>query len=165
MEPLFINRFTMTKDDFKEFVRAGGRYVVQFILLAAVFGACAMLVFINGESPWLFLVPVLLGALIIWRYFDSVNRLWAGVCEQAHGEPKEKTLTFTEECAYKGEEPSEETTIDYFSIKRVVTTKRLIILVTRARLGYILRRGAFVKGSEEDFLQFIKAKIALNKLD
>ena len=163
-KPLFINKYTVTKEDIREFIWAGSGYTALSVLSGVMLGACVISV-LGGGSPLIFIPAGLVIAYLVFRYFASVKRAWERILEQAHGEPGERTVIFYEDGAEaRAEKSGNVTTIDYSVIKKVVVTKRLIILATRARLGYDIHRGHFTLGTEKDFMAFISAKIALKSL-
>lgn len=167
MEPLFINHYTITKDVFREFQWKAGKYPLFFVIVGISFALCMFALGASGirENIAYLILLAVLAALIVGSLFLNVKRNWARVMEQSNGAPVEVTMTFTEENALNESKGSEgRIVLEYSSIKKVLVTKNLIILMTKAKLGHILRRDAFTLGSEEEFMQFINSKIALNGL-
>lgn len=170
-EPLFINRYTVTKDVLREFQWNAGKFKLALILVSVALGlvaAAALPGIIEGTGGTqliLLIIAAVCEALYVVAFFATVNRVWKQVCEQANGKPVEAVISFFEEntvnetIGWNGR-----VVLEYSSIKKVIVTKNLIILLTRAKIGHILRRDSFVKGAEEEFLKFINTKVALNKL-
>ncbi|MBO4848901.1 MAG: YcxB family protein [Clostridia bacterium] len=166
MEPLFENRYFLTMDDLREFTwRAGNHLTFSVIAIGALIIALYSAVMSrNKDMIPIAILAVLFSAYVIALFPLRVKRVWQRVCERSHGSPVETITTFTEENAVivsNGDE--QRTTVDYSSIKKTITTKNLIIIVTRARLGYMLRRDGFTVGTEEEFMSFIGGKIAANE--
>lgn len=170
-EPLFINSYTMTKEVLREFHWRASRFRLVFILMAtALVMVCAATIpgLISGEGKqqiFLLVMVLICCGLMAFSYFFTVNMNWKRVSEQANGKPVRAIISFTEENAVNETEGLDSRVVlEYASVKKVIVTKNLIILMTRARLGHILRRDSFTKGAEEEFMKFINAKLALNKL-
>ena len=167
MEPRFINRYTMTKEMIREFQWKVGRFNVLAILCAvAVVTSTLSAIFNTGSGRFSLLIfTVFFTALLALMFFMSANGTWKRIVEQSGGAPREETVAFTEEQAYNDSAATGgRVNIDYASLKKVIVTKNLIVLKTKAKLGYILRRDSFVLGTEKEFMAFISAKIALNSL-
>ena len=167
MEPLFVNHYTISREDFKEFQWKVGKYPLMTALMSISFVLIALSLLLSGwkeNLPYLILI-VLIAGLVAVSYVVNSRRLWARVVEQSNGKPVEVTVTFTEENAVNESIGSEgRIVLEYASVKKALVTKHLIILMTKAKLGHILRRDSFTVGTEKEFMAFISAKIALNSL-
>lgn len=167
METRFENRYTLTKSVVREFKYRMLKPVLTAVL-AAVFGAIFIALGIYARESSQIVIGVMLiilGALFIIITEWDAKRTWNMMCEQANHKPIEALITFTDEKAVNQSRGMEgRIELDYADIKKVVVSKNLIILVTRAKLGHMLRRDSFTIGTEEEFMEFIKERMALASL-
>lgn len=167
MEPRFINSYTLTESIVRQFKRRMLKPLLTAIP-AAVLGAIMLAIGVYARESHRIILGALLfllaGAFVLVTESD-VRRTWKMMCEQASGKPIEVTLTFGEEKAVNETHGLEgRIELDYADIKKVLISKDLIILVTKAKLGHILRRGSFTLGDEKSFLEFINGKRTLSGL-
>lgn len=165
MEPLFENKYVMTKSVLREFQWRLGHYLLIAVFMGVAL-VCAILTCIFGSKSTgtmlLFEIAVI-SVLLAAMFFFIVHTTFKRMTEQAGGQSLTSVYRFAEENFTIETIPAQSSaTIDYSTVKKVVVTKNLIVLKTRARLGYILRRDSFTVGTEEAFMAFINSKIANN---
>lgn len=167
METRFENRYTLTKSVVREFKYRMLKPVLTAVL-AGVFGAIMIALGVYAHETHKILLGVvllILGAMFIVVTEADINRTWKMMCEQANHKPIEAIVTFTDEKAVNASRGMESRIeLDYADIKKVVVTKNLIVLVTKAKLGHMLRRDSFTVGDEKGFLEFIEQKKSLAAL-
>ena len=167
MEPRFINSYTASKQIVREFKHKMIRPLATAIP-AAVLGILMIAVGLyarEGEKILTGALLIVLGATIVIVTEWDASRTWKMMCEQANGKPIEATITFSNEKAVNESHGMEgRIELNYADIRKVKRSKNLIILVTKARLGHMLRRDSFTLGTEEEFMEFIKERMALAAL-
>lgn len=167
MDVRFKNSYVMTKEVVRE-VKFKMLHPVPWAIASAVFALLFAGLYVYAHESVHLLCAVLLAAtaaMFIVVVLTDVNRTWKQMCEQANSKAIEVELTFTDEKAVNSSHGMEgRIELDYADIKRVVKTKHYIVLVTRARLGHMLRRDSFTVGTEGDFFKFIEEKRGLAKL-
>ena len=171
MEPKFINRYTMTKETLREFTWHGGRYILVFIIA----GIAVLVGFVSFLEPYIkwglldnlpiLIAAVLLAAWLVYGFFAMINRNWKRMTEQAGGESFVLTMTFSEDGGViENSRTGSRLELDYAQVRRMLSTKNLIAVITEAKIAYVLRKDSFVLGDAEEFIKFIRAKIEMNKL-
>ncbi|MBQ4341543.1 MAG: YcxB family protein [Clostridia bacterium] len=167
MDIRFKNSYVMTKEVVREF-KFKMLHPVPWAIASAVFALLFAGLYVYAHESVHLMCAVLLAALAVMFIvvvLADVNRTWKQMCEQANSKTIEDETTFTDEKAVNSSHGMESRIeLDYADIKRVVKTKHLIVLVTRAKLGHMLRRDSFTVGTEPEFLEFIKERRSLGKL-
>lgn len=167
MEPLFVNKYTLTRDDVRTYIWYAGRFLPRILIMCFLCALCAAAFFAFGRDDlYLFAAVLFAGAAlaIASRYSSSVRFNWNVACEVANGGPTDMKFSFYDEYFVRTNSANEDAKIFYAHLKSVRTVKHLIVLTTKAGLNYMLRRDAFTVGSEAEFIEFINRKIGLNGL-
>lgn len=166
MEPLFENKYTMTKAVLRESQWKVGHYAF-ICIMAGVALLCGALIAAFDDQPGRFFLLIwvlVFTAMMALLFFITANMTYKRMREQAPAEPFEAIYRFYEDKFIGAFVDSEtRTSLDYSTVKKTIVSKNLIILKTRAQVGYILRRDSFTAGSEEAFMAFINGKISENK--
>jgi len=176
MEPLFENEIVCDRDVYKEYYKKICFRRPFAITVLVFFGTCffaSIFLLINQscsiitssqnlksipESIYFYsvLFPLFL-ALRIWQYFRIVKISLARDMEMNNGKTRELLRIVTPEkieiaCN------ADESKISYHwsSVKKVIETKNLIILLTEAKMGIIFKKDGFTKGTYEDFIFFLR---------
>ena len=167
MEPLFVNKYTLSRDDVKTHLWYAGRFLPHILIRCFGCALCAAAFFaFSRDELFLFAAVLFAGAALgmAARYSSSVRFNWNVVCEVANGGPTDMKFSFYDEYFVRTNSANEDARIFYAHLKSARTVKHLIVLTTKAGLTYLLRRDAFTVGSESEFIEFINRKIALNGL-
>lgn len=166
MEPLFENKYTMTKAVLREFYWKAGHYLI-ICILSCIAILCGALIAAFDDQPGRFFLLIwvlVFTALMVLLFFIMVNLTYKRMAEQAPCKPFQAYYSFYDDKIIGGFVDSEtRTSLDYSTVKKTIVSKNLIILKTRANVGYILRRDSFTLGTEEAFMAFINGKISENK--
>lgn len=167
MEVRFENSYKMDARTVREFKYAMIR-PLPWVLLSAVFALIFALLYVYAREPLHLLCAIVLAvlpALLIFTIELDARRTWKQMQEQSGGKDIDCRLIFTDEKAENSSRGMEgRVQLNYADIKTVRKSRSLIILITRAKLGHILRRDSFTVGAEPEFLEFIKERRGLSKL-
>ncbi len=162
MEPLFENRFIIDKDSLNEFNCNYSKIIPCGIIFSVLAAAGLALYFILKIDELLFVSCILLGAALSLFFTPShmTRNTMRLLEEQCRGMQPEQVLRFYEDRAEGGIAASGAAGVyDYANMKKLITTKHLFIIVTKAKNGIMLRRDSFAKGAEADFPAFINEKL------
>ncbi|MBO6062113.1 MAG: YcxB family protein [Clostridia bacterium] len=167
MEVRFENSYKMDARTVREFKYAMIR-PLPWVLLSLVFALIFALLYIYArERIHLFcaVLIVILSALVLLVIELDARRTWKQMQEQSGGKDINCRIVFTDEKAENTSTGVEgRVQLNYADIKTVRKSRSLVILITKARLGHILRRDSFTVGNEPEFLEFIKERRGLASL-
>ena len=160
MEALFENHYERTKEMFREYCGymffARPSMLILDVLLV-LFTAAAILL---GVTPGILLSPVIIAAAQIYMYFYTANTMVKRDAEVTSGGTIRVDAAATEDrLLFKASNGSEQE-LPYAKMKKIIQTKRLILIRSEANLCYILPKDTFTKGTPEAFLAFLKEKRA-----
>lgn len=166
MEVLFENCYTRTPAIHKEIYR---RYLITSplqivtnilaVLVLLLFSALNILRMILGEpfrfGGYIFVALLFLvrEAMYIFTYKTAIKRDY----EMNQGQPLECKTVITES-GMQFITSGSEITVELSAIKKVIKTRNLILLHTKANLVYALIDNGFTVGSKDEFIQFLKNK-------
>lgn len=162
MEPLFENVYVRDENVMKEYLRR------MLLLGPSAFISYGLIAFllVNLISLWIwigyFATSYLFGAVFIaamyfFIYWRTLKLTMDREQEVNGGEPLELHTTVMENsiaCRTRVDAPE----VAYSSIKKVIQTKNLIIVVTKAKLAFIMTKDGFTRGTAEELLQFFRNK-------
>ena len=162
MEPLFENHYIRDEAMFREFFRR-----TQLLSPASIIGylCCGYLLF-NFIVAWavlgyfeLYLLLFAAGLLgFYWLlYRRSIKLTMNRELEMSSGKPLEQRLVVTEDC-FIGYAPTSSVEIPFDSVKKVLQTRNLILVCTKAKQAFVFPKATFTKGTPEEFLAFLKSK-------
>lgn len=162
MEPLFECHYVRDESVMKDYLRRTLLLSPFAIALYAITGYYLYqgieLWFAFGQFyPTYMILVALLPGFIYYSYRRNLKLMVARELEQNNGQPLELHCTITRDAlTLSGPFGSQENSFDV--IKKVRTTKKLILLYTNARLVWIIPRDSFVHGDPTEFLAFLKDK-------
>lgn len=162
MEPLFENVYVRDEAVMKEYLRRmlllGPSAIFAYVLVGYMLVNLIVLWVWIGYFAFPYLIAsafILLLHLFIYR--RTLKLTMDREKEVNGGEPLELHTTVMENsiaCRTKIDAPE----VAYSSIKKVIQTKNLIIVVTKAKLAFIMSKDGFTRGTPEALLQFFRDK-------
>ena len=164
METKFENRFVRTKELTKEiysyFYFKRPLTVALFILAWIVFILHVILLILDGSYMLMgILLAPIFTLLQLLLYTQQIS-----VTEKREKEMYDGNISVvclvTDECIINTASTGAESRLEYKNIAGVVQTKNLILLRTKAKVLYIFDKNGFVVGTKEEFLDFLKGKMA-----
>lgn len=163
MDILFENSYVRNKALVKElyafyFFRRP-LIIASHILLALCIPLHLYNYFMSGWDAvhWLLVFLIIYFFLRIPLYFHQVNTVLRRDRELFDGEISISTVV-TDQCL---EITSPDGAINQFSLEKIIKvhqTKNLILLHSKAKLTFIIRKDAFTKGSADEFKAFLRSK-------
>ena len=161
MDTIFEVRYKRDEEIAKEvakhiFFRSAGRIAMD-IFLALYFVYFVYISFSVGKFQYPMIMAPLIFALQIYQYFRYIQLLLKYDADSNNGEPLEIACGVTEEeiFSFNG---GDDFTFTFDRIERAYAGKKLILLKTKTNILYILPRNAFVKGTAEQFIAFLRSK-------
>ena len=154
MEPVAVNRFTITKPLFYEGMlrvtkeRLGPFMKKILIVLAVLWAALAAITFFTKSSPSYALVElVVLVAVGIWLCVyiprNQAKRAWKVMESKSGGELERVTSFFPDRLEIGA---GGETVIPYADVLQMLDTEHLLILTCKEKVGVLLARNGFETG-------------------
>ncbi len=113
-----------------------------------------------GEKNIFFITlvsSVVIVFIAFFAYFQNTKTLISREKEMNGGDFFEITTAVTDYNIIQSTEKSE-SKIEFTSIKKVILTKNLIILMTKSKLGFILKLNSFTLGTPDELLDFLRSK-------
>lgn len=164
-QPLFTNSYVRDEELAKEFYRYSyfGKPVHKIFAAIYIFLlAMSVFAFVKDGNPEMLIYCIVIIALVvgmlIWVYKRSVKAMLAQSEILLSGELPALEFSFFDNEIKTKATSGEELTVSYEKIKRVQTTKNLILLSIGMNMFFILKKDAFVLGSYESFVIFLKNK-------
>ncbi len=163
MEPKFENTFTSTKKYKKEMYSQiyfkKPLMIVMLIFMWVIFFATLFMVITTGadHSPLVLVVVPLYTIFLVFFYFYQVYVSEKRETEM-YGGPLEIVSRVTDECIESSTSTGVVNRLEYGNVARVLETKNLILLCTKARLLYAFDKNTFTGGTKEEFMEFLKSK-------
>lgn len=162
MEILFENKYSRDKEWAKDIfgylnIRRPLTIVLDVFFSLYLVAGIYRLVADKVVEFGFFIAPLLWVALMLYIYNKNV-RVTLKRDLEIHGKPIEIAVTVTDEIIRQTQSTGSEFQLNYIDIKRVVITKKYIYLWSKANLLYSLKKDAFLVGSSEEFLAFLKSK-------
>ena len=162
MEILFENSYTRNKQLAKEiycyiyFTRKS--IAIPFALLLISFISNILFgVLYNSFSMVVLIIVPLFFLFQFYLYFHHVNAMIKRDIE-VHGKGISVETIVTDEFIQNTASTGAVNKLEYDKIKKVIQTKNLILIWSKANLIYIFRKDAFTKGTEAEFIMFLKDK-------
>ena len=161
MDILFENRFVRTKEILQEFYRHA--YFKNPVILGGDLALLALLavslILWGTHLPLavVIVVPVVAAAQFL-TYTRAVNAVVKRDAELTNGGGLEVVVTVTPEKLVNTDSTGAALELPYDKVKKVVQTKRLILLQSEAKFWYLLPKDTFTRGTPEEFLAFLKTK-------
>lgn len=170
MEPVFINKFKHTKENYIEMNKA------YSFLTRMIFGLFFLIVYLALAFFIYFYLYNLITAIIIavigviLAFYPAAKiRIIAHKREkkflELYGEiPKGKTLFFEDHLFSVSETDKAELNLDYNKIIKVKQSKNMYLLILKNKLIVFVDKNSFERGTCEEFEKFIKEKAANAKI-
>lgn len=163
-EKLAESRFTLTKELFDEgmrqVIRAGsGRsrtlLVIGLAMVWLVLLICSLALGQGLAIAGMELLVVVLAAVwaLVWVPSRKARRAWQAL--EAKGATETERITRFFEEGFEVEVSGQLTRISYDDLKNILTTKNLLIFLTKDGTGVMVKRDSFLTGSESAVLRQI----------
>ena len=162
MEPIFENKYIRDKETAKEisaFLYLKRPLSIAVGILCALCFAVHLTFFILGYE-YSVLGFILLPSYIAYKlycYFVSKNSFIKRDAEVSKGDIVITTRVYEDHITVTASNGSV-VELEYDKIKKISVTKNYILMLSQARLLFILKKDGFTKGKFEDFTAFIKSK-------
>lgn len=96
---------------------------------------------------------------IFLRYILELNIFVKRDKENNGGAFPEITVTVTDDGILHRSSSGIEFRLGFNSIKKIKNTKKLIVIITKARQGILFKKDSFTEGTPDELVNFLKAKI------
>ena len=158
----FVNSYRVKEEHIKEFYLRSllspvfiTGCVISFIV---VIGVVLWTLFVGFDAMWTFVGAVWLFYPLfrIYTCFRSISLYKLRLKESYGGELPPQEYCFLDDCVVNGKDENQR--LSYEDIKKVILTKNLILLRTGSKLNHIIPRDSFMKGTEKEFLDFMRSK-------
>ncbi len=114
---------------------------------------------INGDATNYFMLCFTpLFFMLIWFLYRKSVKVMLKRDSELYGDEPLFTLQITDEKIILLTKNGSSSEIEYHNVGKVVKTKNLILILTKAKSVFILRKGGFIKGNEAQLLSFLKSK-------
>ena len=169
METHFENKYTKDKESIREYLNyfyfRKPILMVLNIFFALIFVFTVASFFYPPIFPYsglkaLYIVlPLFIWTVTILRYFKALKLSVMRDREINNGNQIDMHYIVSDEKVEVCCESIETKNSVYLSqVKKVVKTKNFIILITEAKLSFVLRKDSFTKGTSEGLLYFLRKK-------
>ncbi len=163
MEPLFENTHTRDRQFFKEFYAYAlfrrPILICSFavIILAFSVNLLSFLCFDEPVSLWLFVAPAFLLIYVV-LYFANVRISVARENENADGAATVYTVQLTETAVILSTSLGTRIEMEYSKFKKLTLTKHFLLLQTKTKQVFPLKKNGFTVGTYEECRAFLRAK-------
>ncbi len=175
MEPLFENRCVYSRQNMNEFFRSSMRHNVPFIVCLAVLLAVVVLAALLGASEILLwgqadagifeifaiVAVALVAVFLLLRY--RAKLYYERMCDLNGGMEATRTVLIGEDISIPDHSPNMPEHYRFSQIVKAFETKHLYILMTRSKIGIILAKDGFVKGTFENCKQYVTFQLGTGK--
>lgn len=119
----------------------------------------------NYANMAVFAMCVILLFVLFFRYFSAIQRGKARFAEDTNNKGEVTVTTTVTEGMLISETSDRETPVEvpFKKFKKVFETEHYYMLYTDEKMVYVFKKGSFEKGSEDEFLPFIRQQIENNK--
>ena len=174
MQTIFENQFICTKDYYKEYYK----YIcfkkpimitiniilsISFIvsILSMIFPKIVVLDANMAEANIATVLIIL--CLQVYVFFRNKNLAYNKALEKNNGNPMEVKLANTEKNINIFINSEKDMNIEFTNIEKTIETKNYYILVSKAKLAIALKKDGFIKGTANEFEEFLKQKRLIKK--
>lgn len=162
MEPLFENVYVRDEKVLKEYLgwmlmRRPIDYFLYIVAGVYFVESVVMWFWLEYFNPFIWILLAVVAALKVIGWHRSVKLTLQRDLELNGGEPVQLEIAVTED-AIRAQTRQDAPEILFSSIKKVTQTKNLIILISKARLAFVLTRDGFTRGTADEFLKFLRDK-------
>lgn len=168
MDSLYVNRYKRDEGLFKELYRyfylTRPIHILIYVISAIVYAeaiTCVILYGRIGKVAAFLLIAMTVSLLVrVFNYFSQTKMAIKRDREIVGSSDKKVdfNVTVTDEFIKCGADGIGFNTIAYDSVRVVKQTKNLILICTKARLVYTLRKDSFEVGTKDEFLAFMRSK-------
>lgn len=165
MEILFENTYMFDENVAGEYMRYSILRTPRFYIVISMFVVIAsMLLYVRQYAyAAVFLAIFLIWILISVRSFkQGVKRMTEKSNLVSGSLPNVTRFEFGSDCFVAHNSGTGTVVIPYRDLKRISVMEKTIMLTVKGGTRYALPKNAFIKGTEEDFLSFIKEKNSKN---
>lgn len=174
MQTIFENQFICTKDYYKEYYK----YIcfkrpimltINIILsISLIVNILSMifpkLVVLDANMAEANIVTVLIILCFqVYVFFRNKNLAYNRALERNKGNPMEVKLSITEKDINIFTNSEKYMNIEFTNIEKIIETKNYYILVSKAKLTIALKKDGFIKGTANEFKEFLKQKKLIKK--
>lgn len=164
MEPIAVNRFTITKPLFYEGMlrvtreRLGPFTKKVLLALAVLWAVLAAVTILTKASPSYAVVElIVLAAVGVWLCVyiprNQARRAWRALEGRSGGSLERVTSFFAD--SLRIDSGGEQTVIAYEDVLQQLTTEHLLILTCKDKVGVLLARDGFVTGEADSVRELI----------
>lgn len=174
MQTIFENQFICTKDYYKEYYK----YIcfkkpimliiniilsISFIvsILSMIFPRLVALDATTAEANIATVLIIL--CLQVYVFFRNKNLAYNRALERNKGNPMEVKISITEKDINIFTNSDKDMNIEFTNIEKTIETKNYYILVSKAKLAIALKKDGFIKGTANQFKEFLKQKKLIKK--
>lgn len=174
MQTIFENQFICTKDYYTEYYK----YIcfkkpimitiniilsISFVvsILSMIFPKIVVLDANMAETNIATVLIIL--CLQVYVFFRNKNLAYNRALERNNGNPMEVKLAITEKNINIFINSEKDMNIEFTNIEKTIETKNYYILVSKAKLAIALKKDGFIKGTANEFEEFLKQKRLIKK--
>ena len=169
MKTIFENKFTYTKKYYKEYYLCSIFKRPILLFLNIIIGINLILHILAILLPNFFTLTykeiigyigsdLIILCIEIGVYLDKVIITYKRDLEMNQGNPINNKVCITEGNIEILPDVGKSINIDLNNIEKIIKTKNYYIFITKARLTIALKKDSFIKGTEEEFITFLKKK-------
>lgn len=163
MDSLFENSYIRSKEIAKEFYRYvcfKRPFILTFDILMGLsfFTNIILLIVADTRAYSVFALVPIFCLFQIFQYQISVKTMTKRDNEMSNGMPITIDMVVSNDEMTCTASNGSVTQISFNKIRKVIQTKKLILLRSEAKLIYIFPKDSFIKGSSDEFMSFLKQK-------
>lgn len=169
MKTIFENKFTYTKKYYKEYYLCSIFKRPILLFLNIIIGINLILHILAILLPNFFTLTykeiigyigsdLIIFCIEIGIYLDKIIITYKRDLEINQGNPINTKVCITEDNIEILHDVGKSMNIDLNNIEKIIKTKNYYIFITKARLTIPLKKDSFTKGTQEEFMTFLKQK-------
>lgn len=165
MESLFELRYVLTPETYRDFFRWGYFYrpaslALNIFCIIFFLFELILLVLRQGYNLFYMLFFLLVPVLRVFGYYRALRLMGKRLLEINQEPPISEILLYSDHLIDRVNRGSncEEKYLEYQNIKCVYELRRTILILTNAKLVFILPKDAFVKGDAESLAQYFLSR-------
>lgn len=174
MKIIFENQFICTKDYYKEFYKYNCFKRPIIITINIILSISFLVSILSMIFPKLIVLDantakaniatvLIILCLQIYVFFRNKTLAYNRALERNKGNPMEVRLSITEKDIRIFTNSEKDMNIELANIEKAIETKDYYILVSKAKLAIALKKDAFIKGTENEFKEFLRQKRLIKK--
>lgn len=162
METLFENRYTRDRSVFEEFFGYSYFKTPYAIVCYAVLAICLVLSLTFFTANPYYVAIVALWDIVFFgtRVFFYNSQVNAALKQdrEMHGPNVDVEIVVTEEGIRTGFPDSNSAMLEFKNVSKVIKTKNLILVRSKAGIVHLFPKDSFTKGTAEEFLEYLKSR-------